>query len=151
HGGRVVGRPPEEARLPRVGFPVHAVIAAGQWELIPKIERFAPVPCLAAADPFWRTPAMMLASADWTDGGDRGVGSFFAWLRSGSGDLKAGDASGRTLAHYACWATRRDGKRAAGIDTALKRLPQAVVLSARDGLGRTPLHVAAAIGNTAAL
>ena len=151
HGGRVVGRPPEEARLPRVGFPVHAVIAAGQWELIPKIERFAPVPCLAAADPFGRTPAMMLASADWTDAEDRGVGSFFDWLLSRSGDLNAGDASGRTLAHYACLATRRDGKRAAGIDTALKRLPQAVVLSARDGLGRTPLHVAAAIGNTAAL
>ncbi len=151
HGGRIVERPPEEARLPRVGFPLHAMIAARQWELIPKIQRFTPVPCLAATDPHGRTPAMMLASADWSDADGRCVAVFFDWLLSRSGELNACDASGRTLAHYACLATRRDGKRTAGIDTALKHLPQAVVLSARDGLGRTPLHVAAAVGNTAAV
>src|SRR5262249_54548920 len=135
----------------RVGFPLHAVIATRQWDLIPKVQRFAPAACLTAVDPHGRTPAMMLASGDWSDADGRGVGPFFDWLLSRSGDLNACDASGRTLAHYACRAPRRDGEGSAGIDTALKRLPQAVVLSASDGLGRTPLHVAAAVGNTAAV
>jgi ankyrin repeat protein len=150
-GGRVVDRAETEPRLPRVAFPIHAAIAAGQWVLMPKIKSFAPVACLSAPDPNGRTPLMTLASADWSNADRHRIGEWFNWLLSTAGERNAGDATGRTLAHYACLAIQRIGPEVVGTDAALQHLPRTVDLSVRDQLGRTPLHIAAAAGNYAAL
>jgi hypothetical protein len=149
-GGRTEMRDRDKERLLRHRLPMHVAIYSGWWHAVERLlPRMVGYPAVAP-DERGCVPLFVLASAHFPPGvNEEALRRYTAALALPSGEIC--DHFQRGVGHYAAMATEGALGYPTGTDATLLVLGDAIDPNKSDALGRTPLHVAAALGNAKAV